>query len=282
MSKPTNTKTPNPTNPSTLPPRYSIRKLDSTHLYQAAAIVAHSNCFHSPVWPVLYPSDPTARCHALVSTGLYLIAHQISTGLSYGVFDDSYVYKSAEAESVGGKLYWDGTETGTGSLEEQGERLLQQMDFPLVSVALSYDAAEPLDMDKMKPLMELMPHFGTVYHILGDADKRNPESWQATGPGQVVMRNATSTRVDYEGQGIMSGLARWLMREAESKGYRGVQIECLADAVTHVWSEPQEPFKGKVVSEFDMATWRDGEGKLAFEPCKQRATKCYVELKPKA
>jgi hypothetical protein len=134
----------------------------------------------------------------------------------------------------------------------------------------------------MKPLMELMPHFGIVYHILGDADKRDPTSWQATGPGQVVMRNATSTRCDYEGQGIMSGLARWLMREAESKGYRGVQIECLADAVTHVWSEPQEPFRGEVVSEFNMATWRDGEGKLAFEPCTQRATKCYVELKPKA
>jgi hypothetical protein len=37
-----------------------------------------------------------------------------------------------------------------------------------------------------------------------------------------------------------------------------------------------------VVSEFDMGTWRDEEGKLAFEPSKQRATKCYVELKPKA
>jgi hypothetical protein len=73
-----------------------------------------------------------------------------------------------------------------------------------------------------------------------------------------------------------------LMREAEGRGFRGVQIECLHDAVTHVWSKPQEPFKGEVVSEFDMATWRDEEGKLAFEPSKQRGTKCYVELKPKA
>jgi hypothetical protein len=225
----------------------------------------------------------TARIHAMMTAGLYLISHQIESGMSFGVFDDEYEYKTAEGKAAGGKLLWDANEVVEGaSLKEEGERLAKQMDFPLVSVALSYDAANPLDMSRMQELMDILPHFGLVFHILGDGDKRDPESWKATGPGQVLMRNATSTRCEYEGQGIMGGMARWLMREAASKGYRGVNIECLADAVTHVWSKPQAPFKGGVVSEFDMGTWRNEEGKLAFEPSKQRATKCYVELKPKA
>jgi hypothetical protein len=282
MSKPTNTKVPNPTNPSSLKPRYEIRKLTDEHADWAAAIVCHSNGFHSPVWPLLYSHDITTRVHDMFAACSYLVSHQIASGMSFGVFDTEYTYKTSEAKASGGKLYWDKTEPREQTLAAEGARLLQQMDFPLVSVALSYDAFNALDMAKMGPLVATLPHFGLVYQILGSGDTRDPATWQPTGPGQVLFRNATSTRHDYEGQGIMGGLARWLMREAEGRGFRGVQIECLSDAVTHVWSQPQSPYKGFVVSEFDMATWRDEEGKLAFEPSTQRAAKCYVELKPKA
>jgi hypothetical protein len=121
-----------------------------------------------------------------------------------------------------------------------------------------------------------------VYSILGANDKRDPATWQPQGPGEVLFRNATSTRRDYEGEGIMGGMARWLMREAAQRGFRAIQIECVNDAVTYVWSTAEPPFKGSVVSEFDTRTWRDEEGKLGFAPSECRITKCYVDLKPAA
>jgi hypothetical protein len=78
----------------------------------------------------------------------------------------------------------------------------------------------------------------------------------------------------------MAGLARWLMREADARGFRGIQIEALADAVTHVWSTAEPPYKGQVISEFHTDTWKDENGNLAFAPSHQRITKCYVDLKP--
>jgi hypothetical protein len=96
------------------------------------------------------------------------------------------------------------------------------------------------------------------------------------------MRNATSTRHDYEGQGIMAATARWLRREAAAMGFRGIQIECMASAVTHVWSDGVErPFRAEVVSEFECETL-EVEGKKPFGLARQRVTKCWVDLKPAA
>ncbi|KAH7091536.1 hypothetical protein FB567DRAFT_436523 [Paraphoma chrysanthemicola] len=285
MASNTNTKTPNPNNPSSLKPRYEIRKLEHEHIPWIIAIMCHSNGFHSPVWPVLYPEDMTTRVHDIFDAGEYLVRHQVDSGLSFGVFDTEYQYRTEEAKKAGGKLYWDRNEPSIQEkegLEAEADRLLKQLDFPLVSIALSYDANNPLDMEKMGPLMVTLPAFGLIYHVLGSLDKRDPGSWQPTGPNQVLFRNATATRHDYEGERIMGGLARWLMREAADRGYRGIQIECLADAVTHVWSKgatQDGKFKGTVVSSFDMGTWKDEEGKLLFEPSKQTASKCYVDLK---
>ena len=281
----TNTKTPNPSNPSSLKPRYEIRQLGPKHVAWAAAIVSHSNGFYSPVWPVLYPKMNGKDAIQLALDATYLVEHQVNSGLSFGVFDTEYVFKREESKATEGKLYWDVSEPSvkeSHGLEAEAQRLLQQMDFPLVSVALSYDAFNALDMVKMKPLLDVMPHFGLVYHILEERDSRNPETWKPKGPNEVLFRNATSTRRDYEGEGIMARLARWLMREADARGFRGIQIEALADAVTHVWSTAEPPYKGAVVSEFHTDTWKDEEGNLGFAPVHQRATKCYVELKPEA
>ncbi|KAF2029177.1 hypothetical protein EK21DRAFT_68360 [Setomelanomma holmii] len=284
MSANTNTNTPNPNNPSSLKPRYEIRKLEPEHVQWATAIVGHSNGYHSPVWPVIFLDDMTTRVLDLLDAGDYLVRHQINSGMSFGVFDTQYEFKTEEAKKVGGKLFWDRNEPSIQEkegLEAEGERMLKQMDFPLVSVALAYDANNPLDMEKMGPLMNVLPLFGAFYHVVAELDQRDPASWQPTGPGQVLFRNATSTRRDYEGKGIMAGLARWLMREAAQRGYRGIQIECLADPVTHVWSKGAEQdgkFKGTVVSEVDMGTYKDEEGKLVFAPSKQRGTKCWVDL----
>ncbi|TKA70416.1 hypothetical protein B0A49_06214 [Cryomyces minteri] len=156
------------------------------------------------------------------------------------------------------------------------------MDFPLVSVALAYDQNDPLDMAKVMPLVEVLPLFGTFYHVIEVLDKRDPTSWKATGPQQVLMRNATSTRHDYEGEGLMKKLAQFLMREAKLEGYRGIQIECLHDAVTHTWCHPPQPFKGELIAEVDMETYEeeaeDGKRVRVFAPAKQRGTKVFVTL----
>lgn len=281
----TNTKTPNPSNPSSLKPRYEVRQLEPKHAGWAAAIVSHSNCFYSSVWPVIYPARNGKDAIQLALDADYLVKHQIDSGLSFGVFDTEYVFKREESKATGGKLYWDINEPSvkeTEGLEADAQRLLKQMDFPLVSVALSYDSFNALDMSKMKPLLASLPHFGLCYHILEELDSRDPESWKAKGPNEVLFRNATSTRRDYEGEGIMAGLARWLMREAGARGFRGIQIEALADPVTHVWSTAEPPIKGMVVSEFHTDTWKDEKGELAFAPAHQRITKCYVDLKAQA
>jgi hypothetical protein len=286
MSTPTNTKTPTPSNPSSLKPRYEIRKLESKHIPWVVAILAHSHGFHSSIWQYIWPDRALGRWTLTGATNLeYLVAHQIESGLSYGVFDTEYEYKTLEAKQAGGKLFWDVNEPAENSVEQthgrkaESTRLLRQMDFPLVSIALSYDGFVPLDHAKMGPLLESLPEFALLYGILEKRDPRDPAEWKATAPGQVLMRNATSTRHDYEGEGIASGAARWLRREAKLMGFRGIQIECIADAVTYLWSEGvEDPFKARVISEFDTQTWEDDNGERPFGLAKQRCTKCWVDL----
>ncbi|KAF1925780.1 uncharacterized protein M421DRAFT_102885 [Didymella exigua CBS 183.55] len=266
----TNIKTPNSSNPSSLKPRYEIRQLEHRHAEWAAVIVSHSNSFYSTVWPFLYPAKDGKDMIQLAIDADYLVRYQIGSGLSFG--------------ATAGKLCWDLSEPSVKEegLEAEAERLLEQMDFPLVSVALSYDVHNALDTGKMEPLLAALPHLGLAYHVLEELDGRDPENLTPKGPNEVIFRNATSTRRDYEGDGIMTALARWLMREAAVSGYRGIQIEALADAVIHVWSTAESPFKGAVVSEFHTDTWKDEKGNLGFAPAHQRIAKYYVDLKPQA
>ncbi|KAJ6444996.1 retrovirus polyprotein [Purpureocillium lavendulum] len=261
-----------------LPARFEIRVLQPEHLEWAAAIVAHSNLFHSPVWPVIYPELKAKRACEAQKAAHYLVGHQIASGYSLGVFDNEYVFKRPESAATGGALYWDAADE-----DASGATLLAQMDFPLVSVALAYDSHDKLDKDRMQPLVDVLPVFNTFYRILGARDGRDAAAWEATRRGEVLFRNATSTRHDYEGQGIMGVTARHMMRDTARRGFRGIQIECAADAVTYVWSNPPAPFKGEVVSEFDMATYEedgpDGRKVNPFYPSRQRATKVYCTLK---
>lgn len=265
-------------NPSYLPPRYEIRRLQPEHIPWANAIVFHTNMFYSPVWPVCYPEEKTARLYRLFTKADYLVRHQVNSAMSFGVFDLEYKFKNPLSEATGGALYWDQADT-----KATPEKLLEQMDFPLCSVALSYDGNHPLDVEKMASLVTCLPLFGTLYHILEERDPRSAESWKATAEKQVLMRNATSTRHDYEGQGLMKKQAQWLMREAERNGYRGIQIETAHNAVTKTWLNPPKPFKGTLVSELDMGTYveKDEETeqmKKTFSPSKQVCAKIYVTL----
>ncbi|ETI24962.1 hypothetical protein G647_04332 [Cladophialophora carrionii CBS 160.54] len=271
-----------PTNPTNLPARYEIRRLTEEHLPFAWAIVLHSNVFYSPVWPIVYPENKTARLYEAFPAGEYLIRHQIESGHSFGVFDLEYEFRRAESKPDG-KLYWDMHDTTLDA-----DQLLAQMDFPLVSVAMAYDGINPLDMGSVMPLIACLPLFGTFYHVLETLDPRPEASWKPTAEKQLLLRNATSTRRDAEGKGLMKALAQFLMRHAHEEGFKAIQIECFADAVTKVWSEPPPPFKSTVVSEFNTAELEDEEEvdgvKRKVKPygdnCRQRATKIYCELRP--
>ncbi|KKY31166.1 hypothetical protein UCDDA912_g08889 [Diaporthe ampelina] len=265
------------TNPTNLPSRYEIRKLSLEHSQWAGAIVCHSNLFHSTIFPHVYPEGKGARFNNMMREVTYLVDHQISSGLSLGVFDKEYQYRRAETASTNGKFYWDPENN-----DYSGEELLEAMDFPLVSVALSYDGIDPLEPARIAPLVDTLPVFGTIYHHLDVLDPRPVESWKpAKQRGQILMRNATSTRHEYEGRGIMGALARYLMRDAAAKGYKAINIECLNDAVTHVWSEPPSPFRGEIIAGFRSEAYeedQDGDKVNPFAPSKQLVTRVWTTL----
>jgi hypothetical protein len=53
----------------------------------------------------------------------------------------------------------------------------------------------------------------------------------------------------------------------------------MANAVTYLWSDGvEEPFKGRVISEFDTEILEIENGDKPFGLAKQRVTKCWVDL----
>ena len=268
---------PSPANPIKLSSRYEIRQLTPAHLEWSRAILTHSNVLLSPIWPLCYPENKIRRVYTVYHACDYLVSHQINSGLSFGVFDTEYKFKRPESAATGGKLYWD-----ENDLDVDSDTLLEQMDFPLCSIALSYDLIEPLDMPSMGALVKELPLFATIYAALEAVDQRDPAAWKAKEANEVLMRNGTSTRGDYEGEGLMKKLAQWLMREAALKEYRGIQIECGHDAVNKVWMNPPAPFKADVVGKVDLGTYtqENAQGDLVkpFKPSTQLSSKIYVTL----
>lgn len=205
----------------------------------------------------------------------------MESGHSFGVFDLEYKFKREESRATGGKLYWDFKTMDLGA-----DELLEQMDFPLLGIALSYDQINALDYEQMGPFVAELPLFGTAYHVLEELDPRD-DSWRATRPNEVLMRNGTSTRRDAEGAKLMSNLARFVMRYAADQGFRGVQIETFDDRVEKVWSEPPSPFKATRISSFNNWEYTEDEEVdgivrkiYPFGDSHQTISKIYVDLKP--
>ena len=198
-----------------------------------------------------------------------------SSGLSLGVFDLDYTYKRPESAATGGAFYWDPAET-----DVTRESLLAQMDPPLVSVALAHDFFDAKDARRMRPISLAFVRFGRGAELFKRLDTRDPATWRPTGMGQVLQRNATSTREDYEGRGLMGGLARFQMRWAKENGWRAISIGASNDAVAHVWSNPPTPFKTTVV--YKMNSWEFPEkgekGENPFGDRRQTFWSLYVDL----
>ncbi|KAF2151843.1 hypothetical protein K461DRAFT_286739 [Myriangium duriaei CBS 260.36] len=264
-------------NPSSLPPRYQIRRLTPEHSLWVCALTMHSNTFHQSVFSKVYPIDQVGRFKQGIRAAAYLVDHQIKSGLSFGVFDLEYKFQHRSSEASGGAFLWDPNEEPM-----TGAQILSAMDFPLVSIALSYDGIDPLNSAGVAPLVACLPVFGTIHRALEELDPRKG-SWHAKERGQVLMRNATATRVDYKGRGLMAGLARFLMREAQLNGFKGVNIVAMNDAVTHVWTNPkQQGMKGEVTAEFWSPDYEeeDAGGKKVnpFFPAEQQISRIWLCL----
>ncbi|KAL0257082.1 hypothetical protein SLS55_007892 [Diplodia seriata] len=267
-----------------LPSRFEIRNLGPEHSDWALAILCHTNIFYGPMWSSNYKgAEAVKRCLGLYEHGRYLVDHQIDSGYSFGVFDKEYTFKRPESAATGGRLYWD-VERDTADADNlDAEAMLDRMDFPLVSIALSYDSINPLDMSRMIPLTRVVPEYGEGFARLIAYDPRDPATWKATGPLQVLFRNSTSTRRDYEGRKLMKVQAHWLMRWAKEMGFRGIQIEAFNDAVRKVWTNPPPPFRGEAISEVktgeEVVEEEDGTVRRPFGNSTQTLTRCYVTLK---
>ena len=155
------------TNPTYLDPRYEIRRLTTDHIPWVVSIWIHSNVFHLPVMSVLYPDNQTKRVRQMTESVEYMIGRTTESGMSFGVFDTQYEYKRPESASTQGKLYWD-----KNDLKSDGAELLQQMDYPLVSIAVALDAAQTYDLERMKHLFEAWPLLRTLSHVLQTRDRR--------------------------------------------------------------------------------------------------------------
>ncbi|KAJ5117205.1 hypothetical protein N7448_004147 [Penicillium atrosanguineum] len=260
-----------------LPPQYEIRVLGPEHEEWARAICLHTNMFHSPLWPVVYPENITQRLYKSFQAAHYLIKHQIDSGYSLGIFNKNYQFKRPESVATGGKLYWNFVDENATESE-----LEEQMDFPLVSIAMAYDGINELDMNQIMPLVETLPLFATIVKVVEDRDTRDPASWKPTGPRQVLMRNATNTMKAHSGHGLMRLLAEEMMRQSAAAGFRGIQIESANNAVLKVWSNPPEPFKGTITCQFHTMTYEEkaesGETLYPFRPADLPIARIYVDL----
>lgn len=262
---------------TSISPRFEIRKLGPEHLDWAKAIATHTNVFHSPLWPIIYPDNKTGRAYALYKTVEYLVQHQINSGLSYGVFDKEYEFKRPESAKTGGAFYWDLTDTTATS-----KQLLEQMDFPLVSIALALDASNPLDMSRLKQMVDVLPFFATGYHHLHELYTHDPAMLAVKGPGEVMLRNGTSTRADYMGRRTMKKMAHFLMHEAASRGFRGIKIEAFHPAVHHVWMNPPAPFKATLLAMFNVKDYEeevDGKKVVPYPDLDLDLSSMYIALR---
>ncbi|RDW68684.1 uncharacterized protein DSM5745_08444 [Aspergillus mulundensis] len=265
-------------NPINIAPRFEIRKLEPQHLEWAKAIISHSNVFHSPVWAKLYPENQAERFRATFNGATYLVQHQIDSGLSYGVFDTEYQFKRPESAAKGGAMYWEDEWNPSFT----GDDILARMDFPLASIALAFDAADPIDMQRVAPLFKALPHFPVFAPFLDARDTRDPAHWEAKGPGEVLKRMGTATRADYMDSGITKSMAHWLMWDAAEKGFRGINIECYHDAVNHIWTRPPPPFKADLVAKVRVNEYEKEENGRTVRPfphVAQALTKVYVHLR---
>jgi hypothetical protein len=239
-----------------VPNGYEIRPLQPEQLEWVKAIVGHAMAFDSPIWSVELPEGQTKRAYELAEANHASARHCIESGLSYGVFIKAWAPRYTDTKQ-GGELRWNKEDT-----KAPKEKLLEQMDFPLVSVALSQDAAKskPSPDPSTPPCRsfgQILDGHEAIRDNLSTENQKKGIAWKPSkgkeGEGSVVKRSGTCTRSDHAGKGLAKALTHYVMREMYEKGYQAIQIDSGSDAVSKVWENPLGPYQVDVVSEFDTS-----------------------------
>jgi len=244
-----------------LPDGYEIRQITREHLDWVRAIVGHTMSFDSPIWScVPYNDGDTQRAYDMYKAMEASSGLSIDSGLSYGVFIKDWTARDKTTKK-GGELRWD-----FGDKSASREVLLEQMDLPLVAIAMSKDAAAA------KPIQ---PEGVTLWGDIVDGHKDISDGLKAAGreggddklrwllEGRIARRSGTHTRGDHAGKGLSKALAHFVMQELANKGYDKILIHTGGGTVHKVWSDPPAPFYAITTGEFDTAKFRklDGQNK---------------------
>ncbi|KAK4151633.1 hypothetical protein C8A00DRAFT_35726 [Chaetomidium leptoderma] len=263
---------PPPTPFTKLPNGYEIRQLEPKHAKWIQAIAGHTMSFDSPIWcQVGDVKDRTKRAYQmyeasgpsseLCTQDLASYDLGIEGSLSYGVFLKGHKCNDPEKE---GELKWD-----LDNPFATREDLLNQMDFPLVSIAMSKDAAIKKSQHPtgLKTWAEIVDGHKDISEQLKEGDDRDQSVWAPNIPGKVVHRCGTHTRSDHAGKGLSKALAHFVMQKMADLGYEAILIHTGSEAVNKVWEYPPEPFKSKVIHTFNTDGFRKENAETKEEYC---------------
>ena len=230
-------------------PRYEIRKIGPEVAEWCKALTIYGFLLRTSIWtPIIPEPKPATALKALENLSDYF-DHAINSGLSYGIFDTEYQYKRPQSVGTGGALYWAELDPQDSDLAEE---MIEGMDFPLVSLALTYDFFYQRKADFEPPMLELIPLHPQVMMLLGQADPRPSESWLPHAAGEVVCRTGTVTKPGYERQGLMGALSKFVILQLKHFGFRGLIIGTAGSAVHRVYTEPPNGVKSTVLHHYDV------------------------------
>lgn len=226
--------------------RYRVRKLTLADLSAVKALLVHSKTSPSSFCPTVDPGNQAILAYQQYHAVDYFVRHAINSDMSFGVFDTEYSYRYFSSIKTGGKLHWD-----EKNIDASPKQLLHQIDFPLVSIALSCDAADPPDKRKMQQYLDIRPGYKQACMHLESLISTSARDGYIDAPlGTVLMRKGSVTRSDYEGRGIMKGLALWLVGEAKHRGFEVIELPVSSPAVRRVWKNLPPPCHVVVMAEY--------------------------------
>ena len=267
--------------PTPLPDGYEIRQLELKHITWVQAIIAHTMSFDSPLWAGPdYVGDKTKRAYDMFAAIEPSAKEGIKSGLSYGVFQKNWKSR-LDGTKEGGEVRWDPKD-----LSATEKDLLKQMDFPLVSVAITKrrrreGEPKPQPPEGVTPWSDIVPLFATISGAFRTQEAKSAPPFAS--PERIAQRSGTHTRSDFKKQRLMRALAHYVMDQL-AREFDMVVIQSTSDSVTEVWEKPPLGYKATVTGVFDTAMYlvvgKDGKPYNPFGDAKVVCKKIWVDLKP--
>lgn len=245
----------------TLPPRYTIRPLDTSVAAWAKALQIEGFMMReSSIWAPLVPAPRAARTLGALEALDGHFAHALAGGMSYGIFDEEYTPRRGEPG-----VYWHELDPGEEDFEHRGpEAMRDAMDFPLVCAALSVDACDPKPAAASEALYECIPLVRPLGRFLaglraggagaggGPCPGGSGEPWAPARRGELLVRSGCVTRRGYEARGLMGALNRFVLLEARARGFRAVAAGVANPSVYRSWARAPPGCRTRVVARFDV------------------------------